>query len=419
MNKVIVFCGLIIFLVACKSIPKNETVEIESTAAFTKEKVLRTALSEAKVWLDENEGNPDFELNEETLNAFGYHLLYDLNSPSKALKIFKLICDVRPESSNAFDSAAEALLANGEFEKSVEYYQKSIELNGRVQFHQLGYLIPQEYQQTAIPSDTLEIFEALGNWDNEIAFVYVQGGPDLQLNIGRRDGLHLMPNHDELLKIYPLQAQMINPQVLATKPLLTEKQSAFENSVSVEILHRVIEYLVNQNKRVFLIGHSYGASISMEYVNSKKSLAEKVVLMGLDLDEDISSWKSLKSGEYIRWENGLRPYALIVFQEIPEQHPSKKDFDRIADNLAILVGTNMAKKYTSLYSDDDFKKLISVYSDADEANGIKSNEEISILNDKGSSVVRIRGDHHDMLNTAFMSALYNNLMHKVPLNSSY
>lgn len=419
MNRIIFLLVPILFLNACKTKISNKNLKNISTLQYSRETVLQTGLKEAEDWLLENEENLDFEINEGTLNAFGYDLLYNSNQPAKALKIFELVCKIEPESSNAFDSAGEALLVMGEYEKSIEYYRKSIKLNGRAQFHQLGYLVPQEYQQTQIPKDTSELFQFRGNWENELAFVYLQGGPDLQLNIGPRDGLHLISNHNEILKIYPLQSQMLNPNVLATKPIITDSQSAIENKLSAEILHRVIEHLSNRGKKVYLIGHSFGSSICMEYMNLKNSLAEKVVLMGLDLDEDISSWANAKTGEYIRWEDGIKPYALTVFQEIPEQHPLKKDFDRIADNLASIVGHNMDKKYTQLLEDNDFKKLISVYATEDEANGIKSEEEIQFLEKKGSLVVRVNGDHHDMLNSEFMNDLYDHLTINTSLKSSY
>lgn len=404
-----------------RGFPKsNQIKDIQkNNVTVAEERLIQTGIVEVNDWLIENKKSKDFEVNERTLNAFGYRLLYNSNKPHDALKVFQLILELFPESSNAYDSAAEGYLMTNNFENSIEYYRKAIELNGRVLFHQLGYLPPNTYRPTVIPSDTSKLFQKEGDWENEIAFVYVQGGPDLQLNIGPRDGLHLMPNHVDLLKIYPYQAQMLNPEMLASKPMLTKKQSAYENTQSVEILDRVIKYLVAHGKKVFLIGHSYGASISMEYVYAKENLAKKVVLMGLDLDEDISSWETLKTGEYIRWEDGQKPFARIIFGNIPNDHPAKSSFNRVADNLTMVVKNNMAKKYTDLYTEVDFKNLISVYSTQDEANGRKSKEEIAILKEKGTTVVEIQGDHHDMLTTQFMTDLYEHLINERRMEERY
>ncbi|MBC8884097.1 alpha/beta fold hydrolase [Flavobacterium piscinae] len=66
-----------------------------------------------------------------------------------------------------------------------------------------------------------------------------------------------------------------------------------------EILHRTINYLKQRNKKVYLVGHSYGASICLEYIASRNNLADKVVIMGTDFDDDISSWSQLKPDKYI------------------------------------------------------------------------------------------------------------------------
>ena len=48
---------------------------------------------------------------------------------TNAIAIFKLNVDQFPESSNAYDSYAEALLANGNKEDAIINYKKSVELN--------------------------------------------------------------------------------------------------------------------------------------------------------------------------------------------------------------------------------------------------------------------------------------------------
>ncbi len=412
---------LITSLLSCRSqvTENSKSANQVSIATIAEQKIKESNIQHAIDWLAESKKLEAFVLNEAEINALGYQLLYNYNQPADALKIFELNVELFPSSANVYDSAGEGLFVNKDYQKSIAYYRKSMELSAKVQFHQLGYLPPKEYQATSLPKEVTQLFEQEGDWENDIAFVYVQGGPDLQLNIGPRDGLHLMPNDSSLLKIYPYQGQMLNPDLLACKPLLTEAQSAFENAQSVEILDKVIQYLVSQKKKVFLIGHSYGTSICMEYVHAKNNQAEKVVLMGLDLDEDISSWETLKSGEYIRWENGEKPYARVIFGNIPAEHPSKESFDRVADNLTMMVKSNMAKKYTTLYQAADFKNIISVYSTHDEANGRKSKEELAILKQQGTTVVEIEGDHHDMLTSEFMTALYEHLVNGEPLGKRY
>ncbi len=369
---------------------------------ITKEK----GIDKAMAWFQANKGLDKYGYNESELNQLGYNLLYEHKRPKSAIKIFELSVTKFPKSSNAFASYAEAYLTNGDYNLSIENYRKSITLGNAIQFYQLGFLPSKPYSETQIPNDTTKLFIAQGSWENNTAFVYVQGGPDIDLQINEKDALHLMPNADKLLKIYPVQSQILNPDLLIANPILTAEQSANENAISAEILNRTVSYLKDKGKKVFLIGHSYGSSICLEYLNSKKNLTDKTLIMGLDLDEDISSWNQLNTGEYIRWENGEKPVSKTVFGWVPKDYPIKNSFDRFADNLTALVKSNMQKNYTKLLKQSDFDKLISVYAKNDEANGRKSKKEIEFLKSKKVTVVELEGNHHSMLTAKFMKKVY-------------
>ncbi|MDE5423079.1 tetratricopeptide repeat protein [Ancylomarina sp. DW003] len=375
------------------------------------------SIDEAMVWFQANKGLNKYGYDESELNQLGYNLLYELKRPEDAIKVFRLSVTKFPNSANAYDSFAEAYLTNGDYDLSIENYRKSIKLGNTVQFHLLGFLQSKPYSESQIPNDTTKLFITKGNWENDTAFVYVQGGPDIDLQINEKDALHLMPNADKLLKIYPVQSQILNPDLLITNPILTPEQSAKENLISAEILNRTVLYLKDKGKKVFLIGHSYGSSICLEYLNSKNNLTDKTVIMGLDLDEDISSWNKLKTGEYIRWENGENPISKTVFAWVPNDYPIKSSFDRIADNLTALVKSNMQKNYTKLLKQSDFDKLISVFAKNDEANGRKSKKEIEFLKSKNVTAIEVEGNHHSMLTAEFMKKLYENLISGKPFKT--
>ncbi len=65
---------------------------------------------------------------ESTINKLGYSYLTK-NDFITAIKIFKLNVAEYPESYNVYDSLGEAYLANGDKDKAIETYKKSIELN--------------------------------------------------------------------------------------------------------------------------------------------------------------------------------------------------------------------------------------------------------------------------------------------------
>lgn len=79
----------------------------------------------------------NYYLSENEMNALGYDFMgatnpYHLPEQrfyKQAVETFKTNADLFPNSWNAYDSYAEALLANGQKEEAIKMYQRSIELN--------------------------------------------------------------------------------------------------------------------------------------------------------------------------------------------------------------------------------------------------------------------------------------------------
>ena len=72
--------------------------------------------------------DPNFQLNENDLNGWGYQLLAQKNALA-ALTIFKLNVTLYPKSANAYDSLAETLEATDNTSEALINYKKSLELN--------------------------------------------------------------------------------------------------------------------------------------------------------------------------------------------------------------------------------------------------------------------------------------------------
>lgn len=70
-----------------------------------------------------------FDFSESELNSLGYQLLYGNRKTSEAIEIFKLNTVAYPQSSNTFDSLAEAYQVSGNKELAIKNYQKAIELD--------------------------------------------------------------------------------------------------------------------------------------------------------------------------------------------------------------------------------------------------------------------------------------------------
>lgn len=68
-----------------------------------------------------------FNFDEEQLNTLGYELL-EMEKPEEAIRIFKLNVEMYPDYANGFDSLSDGYLAIGDTIKTIEVWEKAIEL---------------------------------------------------------------------------------------------------------------------------------------------------------------------------------------------------------------------------------------------------------------------------------------------------
>ncbi len=70
-----------------------------------------------------------FYTDRSELNSLGYYLMSEEDDYNAAEKVFELNMNEYPDWFNAYDSYAEVLMEQGEKEKAIEYYEKSLEMN--------------------------------------------------------------------------------------------------------------------------------------------------------------------------------------------------------------------------------------------------------------------------------------------------
>ena len=154
-----------------------------------------------------------------------------------------------------------------------------------------------------------------------------------------------------------------------------------------------------------------------DYLNSKPNLADKIILMGSDFDEDLRNFENLEPGHLVRWNNGIEPYQKEFFpaSNFPLKPIIKESFDRVFTNTNMLVQTQAMRRYTQLLKEKDLSNVVFVYGKFDEANGRTNPAELKFLQSKGVEIVETYGDHHSMFTEIFMTNLYQYLMDGQPL----
>lgn len=117
--------------------------------------------------------NDDYDLNEGELNAIGYLLMSD-GKTKEAEQVFNLNVAAFPESSNVYDSYAEALMEQGKNELAIQNYKKSIEMNpanqnGIDMLKKLGVDTSNLIKEVEVPSTILESY--VGDYELAPGFV--------------------------------------------------------------------------------------------------------------------------------------------------------------------------------------------------------------------------------------------------------
>lgn len=108
------------------------------------------------------EKNDQYNSDENEINELGYYLLRN-GDIKEALAVFKINVEAYPHSFNVYDSYGEALMKDGQTEKSIENYKKSLELNPRntgavAQLKQMGVNV-EEKKDAVISPEILKSYE--------------------------------------------------------------------------------------------------------------------------------------------------------------------------------------------------------------------------------------------------------------------
>ncbi len=133
---------------------------------------------------EEIKNNSKFHLSEQDMNTEGYRLLRD-GQLEAAAAIFKLNVTAFPESFNVYDSYGEILLLQGEKEKAIANYKKSIELNpanqnGIDQLEKMGIKTMDLVKEVEVSEETLDTY--LGKYELVPGFILTITRDGKQLN---------------------------------------------------------------------------------------------------------------------------------------------------------------------------------------------------------------------------------------------
>ena len=154
----------------------------------------------------------NFDLNEREMNAMGYQLM-QADKPDDAAKVFKLIVDEFPESSNAYDSYGEALMALGKNDLAIINYKKSVELNpnnqGGIDFlKKLGVDVSQYEKDVVVADSILESY--VGKFEIAPSFIIAirKDGSQLKAQATNQPEFDIFPKSETVFYLKVVDAQI-------------------------------------------------------------------------------------------------------------------------------------------------------------------------------------------------------------------
>ncbi|WP_282148301.1 serine hydrolase [Algibacter lectus] len=153
-----------------------------------------------------------YNLEESDLNAMGYQLMGS-NNIEASVKVFELIVNEFPKSSNAYDSYAEALMTSGKKDLAITNYKKSVALNPANQngidfLKKLGEDVSDLLKDVEVPEAILETY--IGNYQLMPGFILAvtREGSQLKTQATGQPVFDVFPKSENVFYLKVVTAQL-------------------------------------------------------------------------------------------------------------------------------------------------------------------------------------------------------------------
>lgn len=259
------------------------------------------------------------------------------------------------------------------------------------------------------------MFIGKGDPNSNKVIIYEEGGPTYESS---SDELEFNPNNENsnasedpgfanflkgYYRVYAHQALNVNNEACQSVEI-TMKQAEIENSVTVEILDRLIKHFKSQNKTVIVIGHSYGGLVITKYIAEKgNKTADKFLIMASRLDaQKVIGESFLKNTPYY-FKNGITP----TLDDRDEDDTTDLTVSR-CPILYKVAGSIISERFTKKIKQNNLSNVMFVYSKDDTQTGDLLPNEKKFLEAKNVKVLEIpKGGHGIMFLKPYPEQIYN------------
>ena len=244
-----------------------------------------------------------------------------------------------------------------------------------------------EYRTTRLPADVAKLFvvhPAAASPGAETVWIFEQGGPSHDISYDVLFPFLSLPGHEHIHLVQVHQTLTLNPHLAARHASLSLANLQAEVDVSVELLRRVIDHFKARDKRVVVVGYSYGSFLVARYLAQHgPGGADRYLLMAGRLD---------MPREFV---DGALAGMLYHFPDATDPEPSGRRPTTDEEAIELLIaGATFHDRYTDRLAGTDLRKAIYVYATADTVVGRLSDAEVRFLEHKGGTVIVGEGANH-------------------------
>ncbi len=236
-----------------------------------------------------------------------------------------------------------------------------------------------------IPESLTKSGYSFGNPDSKKVIIYLQGGPVNYLTTyGFESRMNLSGGLDEseYFLINMRESQTLHPEETEKEEISWEQAKKY-NETTTKTLFDLINFFKSQNKKVYVVGGSYGSFVGLKSIVDNKNIADGYLLMvgRLDMTQEVSN--AYSKGFEAKFEEDA---ATPIISE-------KSDNIYTVNMRKIAAALSRDEKYTQLLKDTDLSNLIYIYSEIDQSVGKLTEKEIQFLKSKKADVVSVKIEH--------------------------
>ncbi len=241
------------------------------------------------------------------------------------------------------------------------------------------------------PTDALaltELYETTGNPDSETVVVVVQGGPAIELFSVTHEVaevLHMIDlTETQLVTVH--QVQTLDPERFTTADLTFEQTQAATVDTITHLSDVIYHFLAN--KKVYVVGISYGAFVVQELLATQGNVADGYLISvgRVDMPEEV--WRVFSRGEAAGFVDGTEIVEFSIDEAGMDAETPAGD-----RNMARLAASLGRHRYSERLATTPLTNVVYVYGSADQQVGRLTEPEIAFLKAQGAEVIGYTGGH--------------------------